>query len=119
VLLLAARSGLGDPFAMRLSTSTRGRVKLSRDQSRRLVFKAYGHATKRLARKFRPRTPWETPHEYLTSAETVLDLENPAPLRQLTGLYAQAKYSPATLDSSDGTAAYKALKNLSWKMRKS
>lgn len=118
VLALATQRGLADPLFARLQNWTQGRVKLSEDQSRRLIFGAYERMAKKLARKFRPRISWETPHEYLAAAERALDLESAASLRELTRLYARAKYSPRDIDNRDGQTAYQALKNLSWKTRK-
>jgi hypothetical protein len=115
---LAIRSGIIDPLLARLSTLAPARVRLSRDQSRRLMEKAYHRATKKLARRFRRRISWETPHEYLAAAEATLDLENPTPLRELTALYARAQYSPEAIDAVDGQRAYQLLRELSFRKRR-
>jgi hypothetical protein len=118
VLLAAVRRGLADPIVARLLVLKPGRVPLGRDQTRRLIGKAYRCAAKKLARKFRRAAAWETPHEYLAAAETALDLENPQPLRELTQLYTRACYSPATLEAVDSTRAYQALRVLSFRRRR-
>ena len=111
------RRGFADPFLARLQQASKGRVKLTGDQSRRLIFKAYERASKKLARRFRRRVDWETPSEWLAAAETTLNLENPQPLRELTRLFLQAEYSPRAISDAEGVAAYEALKNLSFKTR--
>ena len=116
-LIVLWRRGFADPFLARLQQASKGRVKLTGDQSRRLIFKAYERASKQLARRFRRRVDWETPNEWLAAAETTLNLENPQPLRELTRLFLQAEYSPRAISDAEGVAAYEALKNLSFKTR--
>lgn len=115
--IVTMRRGFLTPLLMRLP-ALRHRVKLTPDQSRRMIFRAYHRAGKKLARAFRRRIDWETPHEYLAAAEAALDLENPQPLRELTQLYARAQYSPAAIDSADGERAVRALRELSFRRRR-
>lgn len=117
-LFFLLRRGIADPILARLQQASQGRVRLTRDQSRRLISKAYNRAAKKLARRFRRRVEWETPSEWLASAEATLNLENPRPLRELTRLFLQAEYSPRAISDAEGVAAYEALKNLSWKTRR-
>jgi len=112
------RIGLADPFLARLQRLTTGKARLSQAQAQRMVTKSYYKAARRLARRFRRRTSWETPSEWLTAAEAALDLESPQPLRELTKLYQQAKYSPREVSSQDGEAAMAQLRLVSWKRRK-
>jgi len=115
IVVIAIRRGAADPVLAHLQKLTQGRVKLNQDQARRVIFKSYERVAKKLARRFRMRTPWETPGEWLAAAESTLELENPRPLRELTQLYLQAKYSPHAIGSGEGAAAFEALRNLSWK----
>ena len=93
---------------------TRSRAQLSDDVTRRAIFQAYGHAAKILARRFRPRAAWETPDEWLRAAENALELQNPEPLRHLTLLYVQAKYSSAPVSERANATAHDALMRLTW-----
>jgi hypothetical protein len=90
---------------------------MSDDRVRKAIFHFYGRATRTLARRFRKRAPWETPYEWLDTAEAILELHDPRPLRQLTALYVQAKYSPSALGRAEGDAASAAFANLSWQRR--
>ena len=90
------------------------RVEMHDDAARKVIYDAYGRAARTLRRRFRQRTPWETPDEWLHAAETALELRDPQPLRHLTALYVQAKYSPYPLGQEEGLAAHRALGNLSW-----
>ncbi|MBV9470167.1 MAG: transglutaminase domain-containing protein, partial [Abitibacteriaceae bacterium] len=111
VVLVGRRQGLGGPTLRWLLPN---HAHLSDDATRRIVFNTYGRAAKVMTRRFRPRAHWETPVEWLQAAETELELRDPTPLRQLTNLYAQAKYSPQPLPSEAGAVAQTALTNLSW-----
>lgn len=117
-LTLIVHKGIADPALANLHSYTQGRVKLSDDQSRRLIFRAYQRASKKLARRFRRRTHWETPHEYLNAAEAALELADAAALRDLTQLYTRAKYSPHDISHREGLAAYIALRKIDWSQRK-
>lgn len=92
----------------------RSRARLNDDAARRTIMQAYQHAARILTRRFRPRAAWETPAEWLQAAEGSLQLQNPEPLRQLTQLYAQAKYSLEPLSEQTGAAAHRALAGLTW-----
>ena len=117
LMTFLARRGFADPLRARLHRTTNGRVRLSRDQSRRLIVNAYQRAAKKLTRRFRRRVDWETPREWLENAEAALGLENPHALRELTRLFLQAQYSPRAISEAEGVAAYEALKNVSWKRK--
>ena len=60
------------------------------------IYERMAHA---LEKRFRPRPSWETPHEWLEAAQAALHLRHPAPLRRLTDLFVQARYSPRPLGS--------------------
>jgi hypothetical protein len=115
---LAIQRGLADPLLARLQKLAPGRVRFSQDQARRVIVKSYQRAAKKLARRFRIRSPWETPGEWLAAAETALAFENPEPLRELTRLYEQAEYSPRAISSEDGATALQAMQRISWRARK-
>lgn len=118
-LVFLLRRGAADSIFARLQQASKGRVRLTRDQSRRLIFKTYNRAAQKLARRFRRRVDWETPNEWLASAEATLNLENPRPLRELTRLFLQAQYSPHDISDAEGVAACEALKDLSWRRKRS
>lgn len=85
------------------------------DESVRLaICEAYERAGRLLARRFRRRTPWETPEEWLHAAQLALQLQEPLPLQDLTRLYLQAKYSPQPISIETGRRAAAALQSLSW-----
>lgn len=115
LLLIAARFGFANGLWLRLQTKTNGRIRLSSSQARRFVVRSYERAAKKLARRFRAPAPWETPLEWLAAAEQTLDFENPQPLRELTNLYLQAKYSPHEIQSTDGAHALEIAQQISWK----
>jgi hypothetical protein len=117
LLLVASRIGWLDPLFARMQKWTQGRVKLNQDQSKRLIFKTYNRASRRLSRRFRRRTHWETPDEWLAAAEAALDLENVEPLRELTRMQVRAQYSPHAITPEDGAYVLEQLRALSWKRR--
>lgn len=85
--------------------------------ARRAIFDFYRKFSKKLSRHFRPVSPWETPREWSREAQVTLNLRDPAPLRELTELYARAKYSPHPLNQNDVEAARAAWQKLSWEPR--
>ncbi len=115
---LAIQRGMADPLLARLQKLAPERVRFSQDQARRVVLKSYQRAAKKLARRFRRRSPWETPGEWLAAAEVALDFEDPQPLRELTRLHQQAEYSPHAMSGQDGNAALRAMQDISWRMKK-
>ncbi len=115
---VTTRIGLADPLLARLQQLTTGKTRLNQAQAQRIVTKSYSKAARHLARRFRRRTTWETPSEWLAAAEAALDLESPQPLRELTRLYQQATYSPREVSSQDGETAMLQLRLVSWKRRK-
>jgi len=89
--------------------------------SRREVIAAYESAALELARQFRPRTPAETPDEWLEAA-TAFAREAPRPielplrqLRELTAIYSRARYAPQAPDNSLVVVAREIARRLSWK----
>jgi len=83
--------------------------------ARRAIIESYARVSRTAARRFRPAAPWETPLEWLQAAEAALQLRDPAPLRRLTELYIQARYSPRAFDRNDIQDAHAAARNLSWR----
>jgi len=90
------------------------RTQMTEDAMRRAVFDAYQRAARGLARRFRRRTSWETPSEWLDSAEASLALIDAQPLRRLTNLYLKARYATGTLSPAEVAAADAALAAISW-----
>jgi transglutaminase-like putative cysteine protease len=86
--------------------------------ARQAVFVLYHKLSRKLSRRFRPPTPWETPLEWTREAEVSLRLRDPQPLRRLAELYAQAKYSPTPLGINEVEAARSAWAQLSWEQLK-
>ncbi|MDF2439710.1 MAG: hypothetical protein JWN98_694, partial [Abditibacteriota bacterium] len=85
--------------------------------ARRAIFDVYRKLSKKLGRRFRPISPWETPREWSLQAMNSLNLREPAPLHELTDLYARAKYSPHPLGHKEVEAARTAWQNFSWEAR--
>lgn len=85
--------------------------------ARRAIFDFYRKFSKALARRFRPVSAWETPREWSLDAQSTLNLRDPTPLRELTELYARAKYSPHPLTQKDVEAARSAWQKLTWDSR--
>lgn len=81
---------------------------------RRGVLRVYERTASILARRFRQRTPAETPHEWLDAAQQSLELSNPTPLQRLTDLYVQATYAPQPLPPQALSEARSAFNTLSW-----
>lgn len=81
---------------------------------RHTIIDAYERAAGALSRRFRRRTPWETPDEWLGAALDVMQLREPRPLQELTQLYLLARYSPRPLQAALGLNACRALSDISW-----
>lgn len=118
LLFASIRHGVADPLLARLQTVMPDRIHINQNQARRVIIKSYERAAKKLARRFRRRTHWETPSEWLAAAEATLQLESPQPLRELTRLYQQAKYSPREIRGEDGAAAVLEMRRISWRTKK-
>ncbi|MDQ3812373.1 MAG: transglutaminase domain-containing protein, partial [Armatimonadota bacterium] len=117
IALLLARSEGSGLTSRALSLLASKRIELHDDAARAVIYDAYGRLAHNLARRFRQRTAWETPSEWLSAAEITLELRDPQPLRRLTELYVLAKYSPYPLGKEEGIAAHQALGHLSWQRR--
>jgi hypothetical protein len=82
---------------------------------RREVVQHYERAAAQLTRRFRRRAVWETPQEWLASAEAALQLQEPQPLRILTELYTRAVYNPRLMDNDALETARLVQKQMSWR----
>ena len=109
------RNGAVERRLRRLLPGRRERMK--EDAMRRAVFDAYQRAARGVTRRFRRRTTWETPSEWLQAAEAVLYLTDSRPLHRLTALYVKAQYATGALSSAEVAAADAALASLSWQRR--
>jgi hypothetical protein len=85
------------------------------DLARARIIEAYRQGERALATRYRRRAPWETPREWIETAQASLELVDAVPLRTLASLYTRARYSPRPMEENDGEAAQNALRNLSWK----
>lgn len=93
-----------------------GRPPLENDAANRAQIAAsYERAARRLARRFRPRAPGETPAEWLRDAEKSLALADFSPLRSIFDLYLRARYAAEPLSPSASEQARQALEDISWK----
>ncbi len=93
------------------------RWKPSRDDDfeRRAVAQTYRRTARALARKFRPKTPSETPDEWLQSGAGSFDKPDVEALRRLTALYLAARYDPARLPSGSAALARATAASITWK----
>jgi hypothetical protein len=85
----------------------------------RAVLQSYHSMARRMNRRFRPRTNWETSEEWLEAAMQKMRFEHPEPFHELTALYERARYAPLLVESSAAVRALKILRSLSWKRNKS
>lgn len=104
--------------ARRLAALRFARRTVNDKTARRTIDEVYDRASLALQKRFRPRTSWETPHEWLGAAEKNLRLKQPAPLRRLTDLYVQAQYSSRELGADESQEAWRALNDLNWEIEK-
>jgi hypothetical protein len=81
----------------------------------RTVLQSYHSMERRLIRRFRPRTRWETPAEWLEAALVKMHLEKPEPFRELTALYERARYAAPLVEENAAVRALVILRSLSWK----
>ena len=104
--------------ARRLASLRFARRTIGDNAARQTIDEVYGRATHALQKRFRARTAWETPHEWLQAAQTTLRLKNTTPLKRLTHLYVQAQYSSRELGADESAEAWKALDEISWETEK-
>ncbi len=95
-------------------TSLRLRRRVSDTAARAQIDEVYERAAHSLEKRFRARPSWETPHEWLGAAQSALQLQNPAPLRRLTDLFIQARYSPRPLGAEETEEAWRTLGEVRW-----
>ena len=89
------------------------------DLARQQITADYERAARQLARRFRPRQPWETPTEWLSSARAALPHLPFAPMKTLTELYVRAQFSPLQISNEDARRAQRARARVKWPKRKS
>jgi transglutaminase-like putative cysteine protease len=114
LLLLRERATL----PTRRLTALRLKRRVSDTAARRTIDEVYERAAHALEKRFRARTAWETPHEWLDAALSCVPLKQPAPLQRLTTLYVQALYSPRELGADESADAWRAFSELSWEIDK-
>lgn len=100
--------------ARRLAALRLTRRRVSDRTARLTIDEVYERAAHTLQKRFRARTSWETPHEWLNAAQAALHLRDTAPLHRLTDLYVQAHYSPRELGAEESQDAWRALSRISW-----
>ncbi len=85
------------------------------DFERRAVAQIYRRAARQMARKFRPKSPWETPDEWLQSCASELSMADTEALRRLTALYLAACYGGRELPRGSARLASQTAGSLAWK----
>lgn len=73
--------------------------------TRAQIFSVYNKASKNLAKRFRPRAGWQTPHDWLHDAETELHEIDLSPLQTLTDLHRRAMYNPQLFSEAERQSA--------------
>jgi len=76
--------------------------------ARATIFSAYNKASKTLAKRFRPRAAWQTPHDWLQEAESELCEVDLTPLHTLTDLHRRAMYNPQLFSEAERRMAREA-----------
>jgi hypothetical protein len=76
--------------------------------ARATIFSAYNKASKALAKRFRPRAAWQTPHDWLQEAESELREVDLTPLHTLTDLHRRAMYNPQLFSAAERQVAREA-----------
>ncbi len=104
--------------ARRLASLRFARRPIGDKAARQTIDDVYERAAHALQKRFRARTRWETPHEWLQSAQTALRLKNTTSLMRLTDLYVQAQYSSRKLGADESAEAWRALDEISWESEK-
>lgn len=84
----------------------------------RTVLQSYHSMARRMNRRFRPRTAWETPEEWLEAAIEKMRFESPEPFYELTALYERARYASPLVESATAMRALEILRSLSWRKLK-
>ncbi len=69
--------------------------------TRATIFSVYRKASKVLARRFRPRAYWQTPHDWLQEAQSELPDVDLTPLQTLTDLHRRAMYNPQLFSETE------------------
>jgi hypothetical protein len=87
----------------------------SDDAERRLVIETYRAVSRRVTRRFRPRSAWETPDEWLQNAALALSTADAESLRRLTALYTAAIYAHRPLPRGSAGLARRTAANISWR----
>lgn len=115
--LLIRKYGL--PFWLQrwLVSWQRDKFRGNSHQSHQTVLRSYHSMSSRLTRRFRPRTHWETPHEWIEAAIQGIHLEHPQAFRELTSLYERARYAPPLIENRAAARALALLNSLSWERR--
>ena len=83
----------------------------------RAVLQSYHAMARRMNRRFRPRTAWETPEEWLEAAMQKMRFEYPEPFYELTALYERARYASLLVEPGAAIRALTVLRSLSWKKK--
>lgn len=89
------------------------------DFERRAVSQSYARAARAMSRRFRPKTAWETPDEWLQSCAATLSGPDAEALRRLTALYLRARYGTQPLPPGSARLARETAAGLGWKRVKS
>lgn len=73
--------------------------------TRAIIFSTYNKTSRALAKKFRPRASWQTPHDWLLEAESARPDFDLQLLHALTDLHRRAMYNPQLFDEAERATA--------------
>ncbi|PQV65460.1 protein of unknown function (DUF4129) [Abditibacterium utsteinense] len=105
LLLKNRKNGVGFRFSRRA---------LDDDFERRAVSEVYRRTARIMARKFRPRSHWETPDEWLQACNSSLSLSDVEELRRLTALHLSARYAERPLPAGSAQFARQIAARIGW-----
>ena len=92
-----------------------GRVRYDEDGERRAVIDIYRRLSRHIARRFRPRAPWETPDEWVQPYAATLAPADAESLRRITALYLHARYGARPLPGGSASLARETAARIGWK----
>lgn len=82
---------------------------------RRVVGQIYRRTSRVMARKFRPKSVWETPDEWLHSCSRELSTSDTEALRRLTALHLMARYGARPLPPGSAQLAQTSAASVGWR----
>lgn len=89
------------------------------DFERRAIGEIYRRTARVMERKFRPKSHWETPDEWLQFCAAALSRSDAEELRRLTALYLAACYAKRPLPAGSANLARESAARIRWKILRS